>query len=340
MPKEQPPERVSPSHPLDAIAPRFARESLANLLSQHREALTAEWRREQDKFLYSAGAPAGADIVDFGFDACLELLASGCLARSGNFLTRFRAPGETPAHTAARLHHVFSTMCHSLTPVVVDAWGDDPERLRQAIALLLGAMDIGVAEVCSALELAVSKRDRDASEYHLHCLEELARHVTRDSLRLVAAGSVPPSQGQRIAICHASDAAFIRRAVVTTAREIEMAQPRVEDLSLAVGEAVSNVIRHAGVGTAHVWRTDNTVFVRVDDNGRGIAVENLPNVVSPGWSSEYSLGMGFTLMLEMSDTLWLASGPEGTSICIEKWTFGRPMYDAGASHPATVRYLA
>ena len=337
--KEHPAERVRRSHPLDPIAPQTARESLALLLSQHRESLVANWRREQEKFLYSTGPAAGADIVSFGFSACLELLTVGSLARSENLLTRFGAPGETPANTAARLHHVFSTMCDALSPVVLEAWADDANRQRQAIALLLGAMDIGVAEVCCALEQTVSERVREADEHHLHCLEELARLVTGDSLRLVPAGKLPHPQGQRIAIRHASDAAGVRRAVAAAAREIEMATPRVEDLSLAVGEAVSNVIQHAGKGTAHVWRTDHTVFVRVDDNGHGIAVENLPKVVSPGWSSEVSLGMGFTLMLEMSDALWLASGPEGTSICIEKWICRRPLYEAGGSHRATTRFL-
>lgn len=337
---EDPAERVNPSHPLDRIAPQAVRESFALLLSQHRESLIADWRRQHGKFLYSTGHEGGADVISFGFAACLELLTSGTLAGSENLLTRFGAPGETPANTAARLHHVFSTMCHALSPLVVEAWSDDEERQRQAIALLLGAMDIGVGEVCCALEQAVADRALKAEEHHLQCLEELGRLVTRDSLRLVPVGHLPRAQGEGLTIRHASDAAGVRRAVAAAALEIQMAKPRADDLSLAVGEAVSNVIRHAGEGTAHVWRTDHTVFVRVDDSGGGIAVENLPKVVSPGWSSEYSLGMGFTLMLEMSDALWLASGPDGTSICIEKSISARPLYEGGAFHPAAARFLA
>jgi anti-sigma regulatory factor (Ser/Thr protein kinase) len=340
MTNEHPAERVGRCHPLDRIAPQSARESLAFRLSQNRESLVAAWRREQERFLFNTGPETGADVVSFGFAACLELLTVGSLSSSDNLLARFGAPGETPANTASRLQHVFSTMCSALTPAVVELWPDDAEEQRQAISLLLGAMDIGMAEVCCALEQAVSERTQEADAHHLRCLEELARLVTRDSLRLVPTGDIPQPQGQTIAIDHASDAAGVRRAVAAAAGELDMLKPRLDDLSLAVGEAVSNVIRHAGKGTAHVWRTEHTVFVRVDDNGGGIAVENLPHVISPGWSSEVSLGMGFTLMLEMSDALWLASGPEGTSICIEKWTRGRPLYEAGAAHPATARFFA
>jgi hypothetical protein len=61
------------------------------------------------------------------------------------------------------------------------------------------------------------------------------------------------------------------------------------------------------------------VFVKVRDFGGGIDISDLPRAtLAPGWSSEVSLGMGFTLMLEMADVLWLATSGEGTTICIEK----------------------
>jgi hypothetical protein len=66
------------------------------------------------------------------------------------------------------------------------------------------------------------------------------------------------------------------------------------------------------------------VYVFVADTGRGITLENLPKALTPGWSSEPSLGMGFTLMLEMSDAIWLSTGAFGTTLCVEKSVSPRP----------------
>jgi sensor histidine kinase regulating citrate/malate metabolism len=60
------------------------------------------------------------------------------------------------------------------------------------------------------------------------------------------------------------------------------------------------------------------LVVRVSDRGPGIRTEQLPaTLFESGFSTKVSLGMGFTLMLQLADTIWLATGPEGTILQAE-----------------------
>ena len=78
---------------------------------------------------------------------------------------------------------------------------------------------------------------------------------------------------------------------------------------LAVGEAVGNAIKHARQGSAEVGRGDDRIMVRISDGD----AETLPaSILQPGFSTAVSLGMGYSLMLELVDSIWVASGPQGT----------------------------
>ena len=58
--------------------------------------------------------------------------------------------------------------------------------------------------------------------------------------------------------------------------------------------------------------------VRVSDRGPGIRAEELPaTLFESGFSTKVSLGMGYTLMLQLADAIWLATGPEGTVLQVE-----------------------
>jgi anti-sigma regulatory factor (Ser/Thr protein kinase) len=146
---------------------------------------------------------------------------------------------------------------------------------------------------------------------------------------LVRAEDVPAPNGLPLHIREPLDGARVRRAVAFAAKAAGLGPSCTEDLCLAAGEAASNVLKHAGEGCAHIWHDGPTVYVRISDSGNGISAEDIPKALKPGWSSEVSLGMGFTLMMEMADALWLATGATGTTICIEK---SQPV--GGAAQPA------
>ena len=94
----------------------------------------------------------------------------------------------------------------------------------------------------------------------------------------------------------------------------------VRDLVLAAGEAASNAVKHGARGRCTAYVTTERLIVRVRDRGKGIRAEDLPSsILQSGFSTKVSLGMGYTLMLELVDKVWLATGPDGTLVQLEKW---------------------
>jgi anti-sigma regulatory factor (Ser/Thr protein kinase)/PAS domain-containing protein len=91
------------------------------------------------------------------------------------------------------------------------------------------------------------------------------------------------------------------------------------DLMTPVGEALNNVINHAGRGTYQVFgKPDGTIQVRVADSGPGIDFRNLPKAtLVQGYSTTATLGAGFTLMLRMSGRVLLATRPGRTIVVLE-----------------------
>lgn len=88
---------------------------------------------------------------------------------------------------------------------------------------------------------------------------------------------------------------------------------------LAVGEAAANAYKHAKLGVAEIYLQSRALVVRVEDQGPGIRPEDLPDsVLEPGHSTAGTLGLGYTLMVQLVDSAWLATGPEGTVLELEK----------------------
>lgn len=88
---------------------------------------------------------------------------------------------------------------------------------------------------------------------------------------------------------------------------------------LAVGEALTNALKHAGRGRAFAGTTPDGVWVGVTDRGRGIESLILPKVVlKRGFSTKPSLGLGYSIMLEVADRVLLSTGPTGTRVLLFK----------------------
>lgn len=93
---------------------------------------------------------------------------------------------------------------------------------------------------------------------------------------------------------------------------------RAENLSLCVGEATTNALKHAGGGKVALMTQDSRVMVRVSDEGSGMDALILPRVIlERGYSTGGSLGMGYALILTLADQVCLCTGPYGTTVVIE-----------------------
>jgi anti-sigma regulatory factor (Ser/Thr protein kinase) len=109
-----------------------------------------------------------------------------------------------------------------------------------------------------------------------------------------------------------------RKAATDTAGSAGMEKVQVHKLLMAVGESTSNAYKHAGEGLMSVHRTDNGVVVVVSDHGPGIDALNLPDVaLTTGYSTAGTGGYGYEMILAASDKVYLATGPDGTTVAFE-----------------------
>lgn len=91
------------------------------------------------------------------------------------------------------------------------------------------------------------------------------------------------------------------------------------DFELAIGEALGNAVKHAGGGWAYAGHRDDVVWVGIVDHGTGIDTFAIPRVaLLPGFSTKASMGLGYTMILNVTDHVKLATGPTGTTVVMEK----------------------
>ena len=113
--------------------------------------------------------------------------------------------------------------------------------------------------------------------------------------------------------------ALLRHELRELSSQTGLNPEETEDLVLAAGEAVTNAIKHAVRGRCLVSVGDHSVTVRVTDRGEGIHPDALPETLfQAGFSTKISLGLGYTLLLKLVDEMWLATGPEGTTLQLTK----------------------
>lgn len=116
----------------------------------------------------------------------------------------------------------------------------------------------------------------------------------------------------------------LRHRVIAHAAENHVAEPPINDLALAVSEAVTNAVVHAfrerepGHVTVRlaIEPEANRVELVVADDGDGI----VPRPDTPG------LGLGLPLIAQVADSLEIVTPPHGPGTEI-RMTFHLPVYD-------------
>lgn len=111
----------------------------------------------------------------------------------------------------------------------------------------------------------------------------------------------------------------VRARVADTALELGMPDDRVHALVSAVSEAAENALKHAGGGIVSIHDLDDRIRVGIRDRGEGIESLILPTAtLMTRFSTKRSMGFGYAIMLSSVDAVYLATGPQGTSIILEK----------------------
>lgn len=159
--------------------------------------------------------------------------------------------------------------------------------------------------------------------------DRMRREVLREMLHAVTGGKIRlrdrremadqwPTLEEALVIDCVEAVPGWRQIVRTAGQDAGLPTARIHDLELCAAEAASNALFHGNGGRAAVEARNGQVRVRLTDRGAGIAPEDLAGVtLVPGRSTKQSAGLGYTLITDLSDGLYLCTDRQGTDLIIE-----------------------
>ncbi len=110
--------------------------------------------------------------------------------------------------------------------------------------------------------------------------------------------------------------AFARVAVAAFASQLDFTINDLEEIKVAVSEAVANAIVHGyensptGIVRVTVTLMETGAEIRVEDNGKGIA--DVKKALEPAFSTDPErMGLGFVFIQSFMDRLHVDSSPAG-----------------------------
>ncbi len=161
---------------------------------------------------------------------------------------------------------------------------------------------------------------RRAEEEKRAFYRETIRSATQGRLNLVSYDELnrfKDSAAWSAEIRSAKSITQVRHKVSEFAGDQGFGGERLALFLTGVGEAMGNAVKHAGEGTVHAGVEPDCIWVMVSDNGPGIGALTLPKAtLCRGFSSKASMGMGYSIMLEVCDSIWLSTGSEGTTVVL------------------------
>lgn len=117
----------------------------------------------------------------------------------------------------------------------------------------------------------------------------------------------------------ADDMARARRMVEAVCTSHGLTGVRSDEFTIAAGEAITNAVKHGSGGRVLAGTSDGNVWVAIADRGHGIDSLILPKaVLRRGFSTKPSLGLGYTIMLDVADRVLLCTGASGTTVILLK----------------------
>ncbi len=123
----------------------------------------------------------------------------------------------------------------------------------------------------------------------------------------------------KVDVGRAEDVSKARHEVAGFCRELGLTGERLDAFITGAGEAITNAVKHALKGRVYAGRIQDSVWVGVADRGPGISSLILPKAtLLRGFSTKPSLGLGYTIMLGVSDRVLLKTGQRGTTVVLTR----------------------
>lgn len=190
------------------------------------------------------------------------------------------------------------------------------------------------ASTTVALENAqmIAERQRVQEERRVHeqRVEEQKRQFYRETIFSVTSG--------KLDICDLDDiepyilnaetfievrtpeqAQYARRRVNDFCQDNGLCGDRLDTFMIGVGEAITNAIKHGKEGIVYAGIRGPNIWIGIEDHGSGIDSLILPRaVLLRGYSTKPSLGLGYSVMLDVADRIHLKTDAHGTTVILEK----------------------
>ncbi|MDQ2732622.1 MAG: ATP-binding protein, partial [Armatimonadota bacterium] len=150
---------------------------------------------------------------------------------------------------------------------------------------------------------------------------DMIHSVTDGKLNLCESPEIKDRLGDQVltlSVSNPSDVSRCRQALSQAAFDAGMTADRKGDFELCVGEAATNCVQHGGGGHLELYVAGSSLQVRVCDGGPGIHSSLLPRAtLLKGYSTKTSLGVGFSVIINLCDHLYLSTSEGGTDFLVE-----------------------
>ncbi len=192
---------------------------------------------------------------------------------------------------------------------------------RETISLLISMVNqlsMTVENLLYAQARLAAEADKRTFYKDALCAVTRGKLVLCERDELETAWEAAGTDKGRVEITENADVPKSRRFVESALEGEGLTEEKVADAALCATEAVGNVVKHADSGAVAVRTTEQTATIRIEDVGPGIDFAHLPNaVLAAGFSTAPSLGMGYSILLEMMDRVHLSTNTSGTIILLE-----------------------
>lgn len=187
-----------------------------------------------------------------------------------------------------------------------------------AALVILGIL---FASIGSLLLIRTVQKEREFDSRTREFYRSTIKAATSGKLIMCEKNQIPTS-GELLGkwdIPHPEDVSLARNEVAEIAQREGMDEPTLTDFVLCVGESITNSVKHGGGGTASLYNKNDTFRFIVSDHGPGIEALAIPELaLKPRYTTAASLGVGYKVMISLADKVYLATGPKGTTVAMEK----------------------
>ncbi|MHB1001607.1 MAG: ATP-binding protein [Armatimonadota bacterium] len=161
---------------------------------------------------------------------------------------------------------------------------------------------------------------KQAEEEKKRFYKDTIKSITQGKLNLVSYNEIQQyldSTNFIIDITSSADTSNARHIIRKLFESNKYDNSKWDIFELAMGEAMTNAVKHACQGRVYAGVESDVIWVAVSDNGPGIPSLTLPNAtLQTGYSTKVSMGMGYSLILKGSNRVLLHTDSQGTIVVL------------------------